>query len=280
MPAASVTPEYLLKGAAYALEQCGLLLRDANVLYRNGSYASAVALAAFAKEELGRWTILRKLRTDVLGGKRLTIKDIQDACGDHESKQRAGALSISMKAERGTGLDKLIRTQVGGAKPGSKEWKEARQQLEDLRRRKAKRISSERHEQRKSALYVDPISGGWNRPTKELTQAFAYDHLQEAANDYRGPYDCYTNPETYKLDDPPFYSALDFGGTFLPFNALPPPRTTLAPPTTTILSNCFSSSTRRSRSISSIRFRRSMSASTVIRDRFRFAIVISGEKTE
>src|SRR5262249_47829723 len=36
-----------------------------------------------------------------------------------------------------------------------------------------------------------------------------------------------------------------FGGTFLPLNALPPPRTTLRPPTTAILSNCFSSSARR-----------------------------------
>src|SRR5262245_33838686 len=33
-----------------------------------------------------------------------------------------------------------------------------------------------------------------------------------------------------------------FGGTFLPFNALPPPRTTLAPPKAL---NCFSSSARR-----------------------------------
>src|SRR5262245_47128114 len=30
-----------------------------------------------------------------------------------------------------------------------------------------------------------------------------------------------------------------FGGTFLPFNALPPPRTTLARPTTAILSHCI-----------------------------------------
>src|SRR5215831_8234472 len=45
MPAASVTPEYLLEGAAYALEQCGLLLRDANLLYQSGSYVSAVALS-------------------------------------------------------------------------------------------------------------------------------------------------------------------------------------------------------------------------------------------
>jgi AbiV family abortive infection protein len=209
MPAASVTPEYLLEGAAYALEQCGLLLRDANVLYRNGSYAGAVALAAFAREELGRWKILRKLRTQVRGGKRLAIKDVQDACGDHESKQRAGALSTTMMADRGSGLDKLIRTQMGGAKPGSKEWKEAREQIEKLKHQKARRIPSDRHKQRMSALYVDPIPGGWNRPTEEITQSSAYNDLQEALNDYRGSYEHYTNLETHKPDDPDFYSALE-----------------------------------------------------------------------
>ena len=50
-----VTPQYLLKGAVYALEQCGLLLRDANTLYRSGSYSNAVVLAALAYEELGHW---------------------------------------------------------------------------------------------------------------------------------------------------------------------------------------------------------------------------------
>src|SRR6266511_2489201 len=44
-----------------------------------------------------------------------------------------------------------------------------------------------------------------------------------------------------------------FGGTFLPLNALPPPRATLSPPTAPIalciLSNCFSISTRFSRSL-------------------------------
>jgi hypothetical protein len=73
-----------------------------------------------------------------------------------------------------------------------------------------------------------------------------------------------------------------FGGTFLPFKTLRPPRTTLRPPTKaialSILPNCVSISARRSRSVSSTRFRRSMSASTVIRDRFTFAIVISGAK--
>src|SRR5262249_49790639 len=73
-----------------------------------------------------------------------------------------------------------------------------------------------------------------------------------------------------------------FGKTFLPLNTLPPPRTTLPPPTTaialSILSICFCISARCSRSISSTRFRRSMSASTVIPDRLTFGIVISSAK--
>jgi AbiV family abortive infection protein len=198
MSAASITPEYLLEGAAYALEQCGLLLRDANVLYENGSYASAVALAAFAREELGRSKILRKLRTKVLSKGRLTIKDIQDACKDHEDKQRAGVLSTTIRADTNTELGKLLQATTGTA----------RKRLEKLTRQKTKRIPSERHKQRMSALYVDAVSGGWNRPTNKITKAVAFDYLQEAANDYRGPYERYTDLETYKPDDPGYYSAL------------------------------------------------------------------------
>src|SRR5215831_19062875 len=90
MPAASVTPRYLLEGAAYALEQCGLLLRDANVLYRNGSYSSAVAIALFARDELGRYRILLDLRKEVLGGNHFTIEEIGKRCKKHEHKQEAG----------------------------------------------------------------------------------------------------------------------------------------------------------------------------------------------
>ena len=197
MPAAPVSPKYLLEGAAYALEQCGLLLRDADLLYRNGSYANAVALAALAREELGQWKILRNLRTEVLAGKRLTITDIQDACGDHESKQRAGALSATMQADRNSQLGRLLQTWTAAA----------RKQLEELRRRKGKGIPSKRHKQRMSALYVDPVPGGWNRPIEKITQAIAYDYLQEALNDYRGPYDRYTDPQNHKPDA--FYSALE-----------------------------------------------------------------------
>jgi AbiV family abortive infection protein len=208
MPA-SVSSEYLLKGAAYALEQCGLLLRDANLLYRNGSYASAVALAAFAQEELGRYRILLELRREVVGGDRLTIKQIQTRCGNHVRKQEAGMVSIVTRADRDTGVGKVLQTRMR-AKPGSEELKAANEQIEKLDRMKKKRGPSDRHEQRISALYVDPVSpDGWNRPTEGISPTTACERLQDAANDYSSQYHRYTDPRTYKPDDEELYTALE-----------------------------------------------------------------------
>jgi AbiV family abortive infection protein len=207
MPA-SVTPEYLREGAAYALEQCGLLLRDANLLYRNGSYASAVAVVLFAREELGRYKILLDLRTQVLSGDPITIKEIQDRCFGHVRKQEAGMMSFVMRVVTDPALAKLLDTYLS-AKTGSKEWKTARELLE-LDQTRTKRIAVDRHEQRMSALYVDAVApDGWSRPTREISQLSAHAYLQDAANDYSGQYDRYTNPETYKPDDPELYTALE-----------------------------------------------------------------------
>jgi AbiV family abortive infection protein len=41
------------------------------LLYQNRSYATAVALAAIAREELWRWKILLNLRKKVVGGEKL-----------------------------------------------------------------------------------------------------------------------------------------------------------------------------------------------------------------
>jgi AbiV family abortive infection protein len=107
---ASVSPQYLLEGAVYALEQCGLLLHDANLLYQSGSYASAVALAAFAREAQGQWTILLELRKEVLGGKSLTVREIQKRCKNHARKQEAGMTSLMMKPDMDSELWKLLNT--------------------------------------------------------------------------------------------------------------------------------------------------------------------------
>jgi AbiV family abortive infection protein len=161
---APVTPQYLLEGAVYALEQCGLLLRDANILFRSGSYPNVVVLAAFAREELGRFTILSDLRKQALDGKTLTIREIQNQCDDHVAKQQAGMLSTVMTADRDSGLGRVIRAR-SEAHPQSPEWKKADEELAKLDRKKKGRIPRERHEKRMSALYVEPVSGSeWNRP--------------------------------------------------------------------------------------------------------------------
>src|SRR6516162_2110209 len=58
--------------------------------------------------------------------------------------------------------------------PGSKESKEASDQLEKIDREKKRRIPDERHRQRMSALYVEPVSNGsWNQPARKITQEFS-----------------------------------------------------------------------------------------------------------
>ena len=82
-----VTPQDLLQGACYALEQCGILLDDATTLFEAESYATSVVLAAFAQEELGRSLILRELRKDVIAGKTVTVSRVKKRCEDHVTKQ-------------------------------------------------------------------------------------------------------------------------------------------------------------------------------------------------
>jgi AbiV family abortive infection protein len=205
---AQVVPQYLLEGAVYALERCGQLLDDANRLYRNGSYATAVALASFAREELGRWRILLDLRRKALVGEPITIKGIQTACEGHVRKQNAGMTSITTRADRDSELGKLLQARTK-ATPGSKEWKATNEQLEKLHRLKKKRVPDDRHKQRMSALYVDAVSvGRWNRPSKEISQADACDFLQDAVNDYAVQRSRYAELEITKDVDPDLFGAL------------------------------------------------------------------------
>jgi AbiV family abortive infection protein len=137
----AVTPQYLLEGYAYALEQCGLLLRDANILYQSGSSANTVVLAAFAREELGRSEILLDLWKQVLGGKNFTTEYIRKRCDDHETKQRAGMLSVVLTApNKEAGIGKVLWDRMT-AKPQSAERKRADAELEQIRNLKKKACS-------------------------------------------------------------------------------------------------------------------------------------------
>ena len=63
-----VSEQTLLQGSWYALEQAGRLLRSAVALFESGDPSTAVAVAMFGREELGRSRILRVLAQQVKAG--------------------------------------------------------------------------------------------------------------------------------------------------------------------------------------------------------------------
>jgi AbiV family abortive infection protein len=181
----SVTAEFLLRGYALALEQCGLLLRDAVRLYESGSYATAVVLTAFAREELGRSTILLDFWRKRSGGSTVTVEQIDAACSEHVEKQRAGMLSSAITGDRDTTLGKILTDRMTYG-PQTEEWKAANAELKQIDKIKSKRTPDDRHTMRMSALYVEPKSSAdWNRPA-DTSATVAHDFLQHAVNDYAG----------------------------------------------------------------------------------------------
>jgi AbiV family abortive infection protein len=205
-----MSPETLLKGAVYALEQCGLLLRDANILYRNRSYASAVVLTAFAREELGRYRILLEFWHRARDGKEtFTADQIRNACDNHVTKQQAGMFSSTMRTDRDSGLGKVLRASMENP-PQSSEFKEARAALKKIDETKLKRTPNDRHEKRMTALYVEPKSEtGWNRPADQSSALDAHNFLQDAVNEYSLQYgQRYNLSEILKQDDPDLFSAI------------------------------------------------------------------------
>jgi AbiV family abortive infection protein len=188
----AITPKSLLHGYAYALEQCGLLLRDANILYRCRSHASTVVLTAFAVEELGRSTILLKLRRRALAGEKITLQELRKCCSDrgaHHTKQEAGMLSITLNGDEDQPeLEKWLRIRMSVDRQ-SVEWQEADAALAQIQGRIRKRMPKERHEARIDALYVDLKTGSdWERPLVTVSPLYAKNFLLAAVNDYAGRY--------------------------------------------------------------------------------------------
>jgi AbiV family abortive infection protein len=183
-----VTAQYLLEGAFYAMEQCGLLLQHALILYENRAYSSAVALAAFAREEMGRARILFELRKNVQNCQTVSIEDIKDKCKDHVEKQEYAQLSIVLRSSGDTGLAELLR--VGIDDPQSEEYKQARKQIHKITQRLKRRTPLDRHKERMNSLYVEPDELGtrWNRPRNNTPSVDAMNFILDALNDYRGEY--------------------------------------------------------------------------------------------
>jgi AbiV family abortive infection protein len=205
-----VTAQHLLEGAAYSLEQCGCLLRSAQVLHQSGDHATGKALALLAFEKLGQWTILLDLRRDILAGRcQFTVKEVNDICGDHARKQKAGMKSITIRMEGDQGFKKLLDAR-NTAKPGTPEQREANERIDKVDRQKQRRVPDERHKQRMEALYVDALSESeWNRPITRVSARDAAEAIDDAINEYRPvEQQQYTHLEFVRLFDEELHDAL------------------------------------------------------------------------
>ena len=177
----NATPKFLLAGLYYALIQCGRLLTSAVNLYKDGDYATAVGLAALAREELGRSTYLRDQWKEVVQGKTVSVKTIREACQKHEMKQELGQLSVVLSHP---GLGELLSV-ISRPLPECKEYQDAEQQIDDLIKRKRAHAPKARHNERMKAFYVEPNDRGtdWNKPWEKDNEE-AKNFVQHACNDY------------------------------------------------------------------------------------------------
>jgi AbiV family abortive infection protein len=188
----TVSPDALLRGAWFALEQCGLLIEDASILFERQRYATAVGLALLAREELGRHQILFEFWHAASSGHPPTVDTVQKASIDHTTKQRRGRLSLTFTAtDSESQLGRLLAT----APPDNPQFVALQEQMW-RRQPDARRVMRER------AFYVDLTDAEqWTRPS-QLSPTTCANELRDAVGDYLGARDRMLNGHLLVPDDP------------------------------------------------------------------------------
>jgi AbiV family abortive infection protein len=180
-----VTEKLLLEGAVYALENGADLLRDAVALFERGSYSSAVAMAMLAREEFGKYRMLRTAFEKVAGGETLDPKQLRKDCRDHVTKQESGVLSVVQRPEPGTREEHLLRAMFD-LPLNSPDRQKVDQELEKITKAIAKKLPKRRHDLRLDALYVNlsEDESRWVRPRETMDTFEARLEVEHAIGDY------------------------------------------------------------------------------------------------
>ena len=205
-----VALDVLLRGTWCALEQCGILLRDASTLYGAKAYSSAVALAMIAREELGKYRLLlEEWRKAESTGTLPAVAEIQATCADHIEKQKRAVLSLTFTADGPSTLGDAIAAQIK-YKPQDAEYLAAEKVNQTGLRAMAKHAPEARHSSRMRALYVDLEDSGsaWNRPS-EVSQNECKRLLNDAVNDYAGQMHRMNPDSLREMEEPKLADALE-----------------------------------------------------------------------
>jgi AbiV family abortive infection protein len=199
----------LLKGTWYSLEQCGRLLASAVALYREKDYSTAVGIAMFAREELGKHRLHRGgWKTAVDTGRLQSVEQVKKLCGDHIGKQKQGQMSVTLMPKSSSNLGTAL-TARATSRPGNPGFQAAEEVIQKALEAKAKHAPTERHEKRLEAFFVDLDNSGadWKRPSETISQEVALRELNDAANDYAGQWDRFSHTDL--LEDRELAKELD-----------------------------------------------------------------------
>ena len=194
----NVDEQTLLEGSWWALEQAGRLLRSATVLFKSGDCSTALAVAMFGREELGRSRLLRDCAREVREGNLLQPHKITERCKDHVRKQKASAFHITLSPQSDSQLGKALRS-LNEYEPSSEQWHNAESDINSAVKAKLKRQPDERHQARCSALYVDlnGLGTDWLRPSVKIAKDETRKAINNAISDYNREVDRLTNEESH-----------------------------------------------------------------------------------
>lgn len=199
-----VSEQTLLEGSWHALAQAGRLLRSAVVLLESGDASTALALAMFGREELGRSRLLRKCYSETGSGRAFSAKDISKICSEHVAKQEASAFATVLKPHRDSQVGKALATMsLYAHTPTSDEYRQADEVLNAAAAAKQSRQPHDRHESRCDSLYVDlnDLGTDWKCPI-DVSVDSAQTQINEAVSDYSHEYQRLTIPELWHPTQP------------------------------------------------------------------------------
>src|SRR5262245_7501030 len=105
------TPQFLLEGAVYALQNSGDQMRDAVLLFNQGSYPNSIVLAMIGREELGKFNMLQDEFNRIAAGEDVYLDDVRKSFRGrtaHLKKQEMAVLSTVVRTQPGEPLYDLL----------------------------------------------------------------------------------------------------------------------------------------------------------------------------
>ena len=156
-------PAALLHGALASLENAARLSEDAKVLFVHRRFASAITLATFAREELGRYNLILEQFQRIDPHDSVAVDYLNALCEDHVRKLDWGQ-SITLVP---LSASRLAEFQSAAASGDIEAMKKVMDDVHAAHKAKRKRDPHSVHERRERSLYADALpNGDWNRPDR------------------------------------------------------------------------------------------------------------------